>query len=241
MQRLDGIENVYIPLRIIVTENDDIKNEVTIATNSQTEVKPEQIEALSQFQKKLELYYQSMREPTHLFYERRSRQYHSDSLVKKTQIITIPIQIKTFAAAYLNVPHSVSGYYGTIVKKFGSQIFNSNHQMAPYFASALCYYKLEGFFRSGQIDKELKKLRFHLIMLAKIIKSGLDTNPQFNSREIERQALSLINELQDDTKALALFDKGAEICRGAGLDFQKRQFKSESETELLIRKAMDKP
>jgi len=58
MQKLNGIEKVYIPLRIIVTENDDVKNEVTIATNSQTEVKPEQIEALSQFQKKLELYYQ---------------------------------------------------------------------------------------------------------------------------------------------------------------------------------------
>ena len=56
-QNIDGISNVSVPIKIIVTESEDIKTEITLATNSQTEVRTEQLEALSQFQKRLELYY----------------------------------------------------------------------------------------------------------------------------------------------------------------------------------------
>jgi len=48
---IDGMENVNIPLRLIVTSDENIKNQITIATNSQTEIKPEQLAALSEFQK----------------------------------------------------------------------------------------------------------------------------------------------------------------------------------------------
>jgi len=230
---LEGIERVSVPVKIIVTDNDDIKNEVTIATNSQTEVRAEQMEALTQFQKKLELYYESITEPVQLYYERRSKQYTSDQTVRKTQVITIPMQIKAFAAAYLNVPHSVSGYYGTIVKQFGGQIFSSEHQLSPYYASALCHYRLEAFFRNGQIDTDYKKLRFQLIMLARILASGLDISP-FNSHSIDEAALDFCGKLNDNTSALKLFQDGVQICNDAGIDLSKRQFKAESDTALLL-------
>lgn len=236
MQSLDGIDQIQVPVKIIVTANDDIKNEVTIAINSQTDVKPEQLEALTQFQKKLELYYQSIYGPVHLYYERRSRQYHSEASVRKTQIITIPIQIKTFAAAYLNVPHSVSGYYGTIVKKFGAQIFNKEHQLSPYYASALCYYRLESLFRSEQVDPEFKKLRFHLIMIARILSSGINVSP-FSSNALDKQATAFLTTMGNDTDAVRIFHRGIQICKNAGLDLSKRQFKAESETEALVKEA----
>lgn len=235
LQNLDGINNVHIPIRIIVTAEDDVKSQVTVATNSQTAVKPEEIESLSQFQKNLEIYYMSMNDSTQLFYERRSRQYHSDTTVKKTQVITISSQIKTFAAAYLKVPHAVSGYYGTIIKNFGDKIFNSNHKFAPYLASALCYSKLEASFRNSTIDKEYRKLRFHLIMLARIISDKQAPDVPFNSRDIERQALEFIDVLNDDERLLEIFNQAIEVCKVSGIDLRKRQFKSESETELLIR------
>lgn len=232
---LKGIERVSVPVKIIVTDNDDIKNEVTIATNSQTEVKAEQMEALTQFQKKLELYYQSIAGPFQLYYERRTKQYASNQTVRKTQVITIPMQIKAFAAAYLNVPHSVSGYYGTIVKRFRGQIFSSEHQLSPYYSSALCYYRLEAFFRNGQIDTEYKKLRFQLIMLARILASGFEVSP-FNSHSIDAAALDFCRKLDDDTSALRLFCDGVQICNEAGLDLSKRQFKAESDTTLLLKR-----
>jgi AIPR protein len=130
----EGIERVNVPVKVIVTEDEDIKNQITLATNSQTEVKPEQLASLTFFQKKLELYYSSMRGEVELYYERRSQQYHATPGVKKTQIISIPIQIKTFASAFLNAPHLVSGYYGTIAKRFQGKIFESSHREHPTFA-----------------------------------------------------------------------------------------------------------
>jgi len=230
---LEGIDRVSVPIKIIVTDNDDIKNEVTIATNSQTEVRAEQMEALTQFQKKLELYYVSITEPVQLYYERRSKQYASDQSVRKTQVITIPTQIKAFAAAYLNVPHSVSGYYGTIVKRFSGKIFSREHQLSPYYASALCHYRLEAFFRNGQMNTDYKKLRFQLIMLARIFASGFELSP-FNSHSVDKAALDFCGKLNNNNSALKLFHDGVKICKDAGIDLSKRQFKAESDTALLL-------
>jgi hypothetical protein len=153
-QQIKGIEAVHVPIKIIVTENYDIKTEITLATNSQTEVKTEQLEALNSFQKKLELYFQSEKNSINLYYERRSQQYNSLSSIKRTKIISIPIQIKSFASVFLKSPHLVSGYYGTIVNRFQGKIFAEEHEFLPYYVSALCYFRIEQFFRSGELFAE---------------------------------------------------------------------------------------
>lgn len=50
--RMYNIDNLLIPIKIIGTKDEETKNKITKATNSQTSVKPEQLEALSDFQKK---------------------------------------------------------------------------------------------------------------------------------------------------------------------------------------------
>ncbi len=97
---LPGMENVNIPPRLIVTSDENIKNQITIATNSQTEIKPEQLAAISEFQKNLEQYYDTIEGTGQLFYERLTNQYSQDNSVTKTRIITIPIQIKVFSAMF---------------------------------------------------------------------------------------------------------------------------------------------
>ncbi|EHV1343017.1 AIPR family protein, partial [Salmonella enterica subsp. enterica serovar Amsterdam] len=120
-QNISGISEVFVPIKIIVTDSDEIKTDITLATNSQTEVKPEQLESLSLFQKNLELYFAAEKTQP-LYYERRSQQYNSAD-IKKTQIISIPVQIKCFASMFLNSPHLVSAYYGTIVNRFKGKMF----------------------------------------------------------------------------------------------------------------------
>lgn len=230
----EGMEQVNVPVKVIVTEDEDIKNQITLATNSQTEVKPEQLASLTLFQKKLELYYDSMREDIELYYERRSQQYHSTSGIKKTQVISIPIQIKTFASAFLNAPHLVSGYYGTIARRFEGEIFEKNHKYAPYYASALCYYRLESLFR-GSIDRKYKKLRFHMIMLARMLSMQTSHIPPLNSREIEKKSEAFISILRDEEASASLFETIVHIIETSGIDLSKRQFKAESETDILTK------
>ena len=232
-QSIEGIDDVYVPIKIVVTDDDDIKTAITLATNSQTEVKTEQLEALNVFQKKLELYYNAERKVFPLYYERRSQQYNSDAGIKKTQVISIPIQIKSFASMFLNSPHLVSGYYGTIVKRFSGKIFNEEHKYSPYYVSALSYYRIEQFFRSGGLKSEHKKARFHLLYVVRLLAAG-ENLPPFNSNKIESVCEEFKKTLVDEGRALSLFQKAQEIFESSGLDLGKKQYKSESETELLL-------
>lgn len=232
-QELEGIENVYVPIKIIVTENDDIKTDITLATNSQTEVKTEQLEALNAFQKKLELYYSAECKNFPLFYERRSQQYNSDTGIKKTQVISIPIQIKSFASMFLNSPNLVSGYYGTIVRRFEGQIFSDDHKYSPYYVSALAFYRIEQFFRSGDLKSELKKARYHLMYLVRLLVTGEKLDP-FNSNKFDRACEDFKNRLIDEQAALKLFKTAQAIFEKSDIDKEKKQYKSEGDTELLL-------
>lgn len=232
-QQIEGIEKVFVPIKIIVTANDEIKTSITLATNSQTEVKTEQLEALSIFQKKLEFYYKAECKDFKLYYERRSQQYNSDSSVKRNQIISIPIQIKSFASMFLNSPHLVSGYYGTIVNRFNGKIFAEDHKYSPYWVSALTYYRIEQYFRTGDLKNEYKKARFHLMLLVRLLAIGFDLD-QFNSKKIDQACERFKSILISEEKSIEIFRKAQEIFEISGIDLLKSQYKSESETDLLI-------
>lgn len=230
---IEGIDQVFVPIKIIVTENEDIKTSITLATNSQTEVKTEQLEALSVFQKKLELYFNAEKNSMPLYYERRSQQYNSNTGIKRTQIISIPIQIKSFASMFLSSPHLVTGYYGTIVKRFSGQMFNEEHKYSPYYVSALSYFRIEQFFRSGDLKAENKKARFHIMFIVRLLCMG-EKLEFFNSNKMDKNCENFKEILLKESEALNVFKIAESIFENSGLDMDKKQYKSESETELLV-------
>jgi len=233
-QKLEGIENVYVQIRIIITEDDEIKTNITLATNSQTEVRAEQLEALNLFQRKLELYYAAETSGVILYYERRSQQYNSNASVKKTQIISIPIQIKSFASVFLNSPHLVSGYFGTIVKRFGGGIFSEEHNCSLYYVSGLSFYRIEQYFRSGDISSKYKKARFHLMLLVRLLVMGENLG-QFNSNALDRNCEEFKNKLNNEDESLKLFNEAVAVFDKSEIDKDKKQYKSETDTEILLK------
>jgi hypothetical protein len=60
-QKAHTDESVMIPLRLIGTQDEDVIRSIIHATNRQTEVRPEQFFALTDFAKKLELFFQLSR------------------------------------------------------------------------------------------------------------------------------------------------------------------------------------
>jgi len=70
-------DRVYVPIKLIISPEIDLKNQVIRATNQQTPVKSEDLTALTEFQKDLERYYGSIPKEHRLYYERRSGQYRS--------------------------------------------------------------------------------------------------------------------------------------------------------------------
>lgn len=238
-KNIEGIEEVNVPFRLIITSSDDIKNDITKATNSQTEVKQEELEALSKFQKNLEQYYQMHPGDTRLYYERRTNQYTSNSIYKTT-IISIPTQIKIFSAMFLENPHLVSRYYGTIAKEMGEKIFKKNHELSPYYTSGLAYYKLESFFRNGSIDAKYKKAKYHMLMLFRLVASKKDMCA-FDQKEINKYCDNLIGLLNNNEEALNAFIKVTEIIDEVIGDLSNRDvFKRKEVTENLIKNVRQK-
>lgn len=128
---------MVLPVKLIASENKEIRDKIIVANNSQTEVKREQLIALIDTQKTIEDYYNAQNKYERLYYERRSKQYKSDSLsVPTSKVITIPFQIKAFISMILGQPDQVSGYYGSIVENFektGIKVFAPDTNPAFYY------------------------------------------------------------------------------------------------------------
>lgn len=241
----EAVQKLGIPLKLIVTQNEDIKNQITIATNSQTAIKGEQLAVLSDFQRNLERYYSSAGDIEKLFYERRAKQYSSDSSVNKTKVITIPIQIKSFSSMYLKNPHLVTSFFGSIVKKLdtaGSQIFKQDHQYIPYHTSGLAYYRLDSFLRSKNIelniDSKFKKVRFHLLMLFRLIvqPEELPSVNMNSARKTEIYCQPILDVLKDTSKCLETFRQATRILEKTEMDVQSREHVKQARiTDALIK------
>lgn len=234
---VENIDRVNIPIKLIATTDDEIKTRITLATNNQTPIKKEQLASLTQFQRSLEQYYNSFTGDRRLYYERRSKQYSADNSVLKSRIITLPYQIKSFAGMFLDEPHNVTSFFGSIVKRLNEgkiQIFNNDHSYAPYYTSAYTYYKLDSFFKKGLIDTSYRKVKFHILMLFRVLFEK-DDMPNLNGKKMDKYCENLLNILEDDTKALKAFKKCLEVIDNADFDkFDKQDVKLVSKTKNLI-------
>lgn len=203
--------SVYVPIKVIATADDTITNEVIKATNRQTQVKTEELYALTDFEKKLEAFYATYEDRKQLFYERRSKQYNGVPGVEKVRIITRATQIKAFASMFVDEPHRAGRYYGTLLKTIGGQLFSSEHQPLPYYTSAFAYYKLEYLFRNASLSSDYKPFRYHLLMILRYQIGGTSLPELSVARRIDPYCLSLLEVLWDDDRSLKAYKQAVEV------------------------------
>lgn len=233
-----GIDDVSIPLRLIVTIDDDVKSKITVSTNNQTAIKKEQLTAMSDFQKNLEHYYSSITGEGKLYYERRAKQYNADRNVVKRKIITISNQIKSFSSMFSKNPHMVTTYYGTLVKNMGnsgSKIFEHDHQYATYYLAGLAFYKLDSLFNAGDIDKIYRKVKFYLTMLVPMIASEDDFPPLNSQKKVESFCTPIIAKLNDEIECKKIFSTAVKIIERSGAPIEDKQaLKSRAMTDQIL-------
>jgi cold shock CspA family protein len=212
--------NIFVPLKLIVSDDDDTINEVIKATNSQTEVKNEAFEILKPFHKRLEEFYLSFEkeENKRLYYERRSRQYFG-SRAKGEKIIGLSTQIASYIAMFLNEPQSTQRYYGELLSSYSSRLFRDNNSLYPYYTSGLALNLVEEFFRENKLLQSSKKFKYHLLLLFRIKVAGehVPINTDGN-KDHEKYCRKILEALWDKEKAASIF----------------------KELELKIQKALDK-
>ena len=183
-------DKIFVTLKLIVTEDENLISKIIRSTNRQTEVKEEDLLAYSDFQKRLEDFFKTFNEPVKLFYERRAKQYNGSSINTKL-IIDKNTLIKTMGSFYFLKPQLATRYFGALFNEFGKQLFRDNHKLYPYYTSALIFNKLEDRFRANTIDRKYKKIRYFILMMLRL-EYDLEF-PKFESNKIENYCKDLID------------------------------------------------
>ncbi len=201
-------EKIFVTLKLIITEDENLISKIIRSTNRQTEVKEEDLLAYSDFQKKLEDFFKTFNEPDKLYYERRSKQYNGSSVDPKL-IIDKSTLIKTIGSFYFLKPQLATRYFGALFNEFGKQLFIDNHKLYPYYTAAIIYNKLENKFRTNQIDRKYKKIRYFILMMLRL-EYSLDF-PKFEANKIDKYCIDLISHFNVkknfDDKVKSVLDK----------------------------------
>lgn len=199
-------EDMYVPVKVIVTQDDDVVSSITTATNRQTNVTEDDLRALDAFQKDLEAFFPAHPMEQRLYYERRSKQYSSIAVPQKTRIVTPPQLVRAYASMFLNEPWRAGRYYKELQKLRRNDIFQSTHSPYPYYVSAVAAYRLDFFFRNGLLDVKYKPARYQLLMAIRISIHGSARLPVGN-RHIDRYCTAIADLMWDAQAGPALVSK----------------------------------
>lgn len=241
---IDGIDNMHIPIKIIVTNNKVIKSQITRATNNQTAVNAVELEALSDFQRDLEDYYNSLdKDDFKLYYERRTNQYKNSEEIPLNRIINRETQLKTLSSMFLNNPQNVTGNYGRIIEKMGIEIFNSEHDYFPYYISSLTYYQLEKLLLENKLLTKSKRFRYHILLIYRFLITKVVTPNLKDRSKMIKTCNQILDVLKDKNQSFEIFKAAAEFIESEELniDFNDRKaVERKDTTELIIEKLIEK-
>lgn len=229
-------DTINIPVRIVATTNPDIKNAIIKATNRQTEVTDDQLIALSDYPRKLEDFFPSYDTNHKLYYERRSKQYESVQGVEKVRVISMPNLIRSFASIFLELPHSTTRNYKSLLKLLGTKIFKVDHKLDMYYLAGYAFYRIEYLFRSQFIESKLKPARFHILLALRLLISK-EKLPRYNSNDMEKYCHKIIVVLFDENQYRQYFYKAVDIINQvADGNYHRDNIRTESFTKGVLNK-----
>jgi hypothetical protein len=222
--------DLFVPIKLIHTENDDVSQSIIRSTNKQTPVEENDLLALTQFQRDLEDFYKGVPEEIRLFYERRAKQYSSQSDLEKSRITSIGSQLKSFSSMFLDLPNQASRYQGTLLKSVKSQVFQTTHKPDAYFVSALALYRFEVLARRLPVaERGIKAFRYYLL-LAFRYRYEASVFPGAGNKKIAQYCHNVILNLDSIEKAKTAFDECSSIVKLAlenqGLPLERDSAKS---------------
>jgi hypothetical protein len=184
----------------------------------------------------LELYFDTYSGDQRLYFERRSKQYDTDSTIERFRIIDLRTVIKAFASMFLCLPHRTTRNYKALRESIGAEIFVKGHRLEPYYVAAYAYFRLEQLFRTQAIAPNLKPARFHILMAARILAVGLNI-PKMNSHDMKRYAEDLCTFFWDLDKANKIFGRALVIVTEvAAGNLDRDNIRTEPFTDRLLRK-----
>jgi hypothetical protein len=186
--------DLFVPVKVVATSDEQIISDIIRATNSQTNVSRLQLQAATDFQKKLEDCFAAFTSPG-LKYERRSKQYAART-VARSKVISQYRLLKAFAAIFMSSPHLVTKGFKTVLQRVGESVFVERHRPEVYvYAATLCW-AIEELVRKRKIDHGFAAARFHIAMVYHQLQKGAPSN-QPESAALQKFCTGRIEHLAD--------------------------------------------
>ncbi|PRY54058.1 AIPR family protein [Glycomyces artemisiae] len=151
-------DDVHVKLIVIETENSEIAGDITVATNRQTEIAPEDLRADQQIHKDIEAFFQTRKD---LYYERRSGQYEARS-VTMTRVIRQNQLVQAYASVFRGHVHEASRT-AKLRRDPALRIFHPETHAIAYYTAAATWYQVEWLFRNNRVAAKWRPVRFMLM------------------------------------------------------------------------------
>jgi hypothetical protein len=228
-------DDVTVPLRLVHTSDDTIKELITTATNSQTDIKPEQFASRRNFARGLEQFFATFPEEHRLYYERRDGQYDRGS-EPKIRVIDIATVLRSYASIFWETPHAAAKSYASIRDQVGATIFVEGHSYWPYYYASYAWFLLDGYYRSKFVDPKYKSARWHILMAVHLqLDNGTKSFP--NSKEIEQRAEAAMKKLWQPAAAEKAFTAAVELIdEVTGGILERDHVRTEAVTNAIVDK-----
>ena len=245
-----NIIKLQLLVRLISTENLGVSNKIVRGTNKQNQVLEEAFEATLPFhQEILEPFFLAFDNNEKIYYERRSKQYNNDPLIKKTHIVNLRILTQTFVGMFLNTPHDSHRHEAKLLEQYTGddrekrKIFRDDHSPYPYYVCAMTWYMFEKYFREEKIDGKYRTFRSHLYL---IFRHSIGEHPPklTRSKALDSYCEKLLHILKEPQfgnqikGVLNVFDTTLKIW--AGNNRSRHAIKDNKEfTDLLTKKSRE--
>ncbi len=104
---------------------------------------------------------------------------------------------------FMEEPHSMHRYYGELLRANRSKVFQNNHQLIAYYASAKALNCIEKALNNRIIDMKWRHYRYHILLIVQTLIrkiNNIKSVPQPNSKDMEnlcKMILKIINNSKD--------------------------------------------
>lgn len=207
-----SLENIHVVVKFIGTDNDDIVNSIVKGTNRQNIVYEEAFEITSEFHKTLEKYFTAMSVGgmEKIYYERRSKQYEANQLVKPLQKVSFRALIQSTVSVFLNRPEEGHKHESTLLNKYKNALFKDNQSFEPYYVASFLNLYMEKLYRMRMFPVEIYTYKMQIMLIFKELIAG--PSPDINKKkDIEKYCKQMLEILADKDKSFEYVQKSIKV------------------------------